>query len=207
MSTDRVILVDARDRPVGAADKLDVHRWGLLHRAFSVLVLNPRGELLLQRRARTKYHSGGLWSNTCCSHPSPGEETLEAAHRRLREEMGFDCPLRPVGAVRYRLEVGRDLLEHEYDHVLVGRWAGAPDPDPAEVEAWVWVDPRRLRRALDREPERFTPWFPIVLAGLPPRVHREPGGSLEIRGGVLLPDVPGRPNDPGPAGENQRVSA
>lgn len=166
MTVDRVILVDAQDRPVGAARKLEAHRWGLLHRAFSVIVINSQGQLLLQRRARVKYHSAGLWSNTCCSHPRPGEETLEAARRRLREEMGFDCPLRPAATLVYWLEVGGGLIEHEYDHVFLGHWAGRPYPDPAEVGAWEWVHPRRLRRAVRRTPERFTAWFPLVLRDL-----------------------------------------
>ena len=166
---DRVILVDDRDRPIGTAEKLAAHRDGRLHRAFSVLVLNERGEMLLQRRAAGKYHSAGLWSNTCCSHPRPGEETESAAHRRLREEMGFDCPLEPAGALVYRADVGGGLVEHEYDHLYLGRFDGEPVPAPEEASAWRWVDPGALRREVAERPERFTPWFRLALRDLDAR--------------------------------------
>lgn len=166
MNADHVILVDADDAPVGTAEKLAAHRTGRLHRAFSVLVLNQRDELLLQRRARGKYHSGGLWSNTCCSHPRPGESTLEAAHRRLREEMGFDCPLSTACSFVYRADVGNGLIEHEYDHIFLGRLDATPEPDPREVEEWRWVSLPELRRDLARRPGRYTFWFRVVLEEL-----------------------------------------
>ena len=169
MNTDHVILVDTADAPVGVAEKLTAHRTGRLHRAFSVLVLNPDNEVLLQRRARGKYHSGGLWSNTCCSHPRPGEATVHAAHRRLREEMGFDCPLFAACSFVYRAEVGNGLVEHEYDHLFIGRWSGTPTPDPAEVEEWRWVPLDELRREVRRRPSRFTFWFRVALAELDAR--------------------------------------
>ena len=168
---ERVILVDRRDTPIGTADKLEAHRTGALHRAFSVFVQNQRGEMLLQRRARTKYHSGGLWSNTCCSHPRPGEDTGEAVRRRLREEMGFDCPTDRVASLIYRADVGGGLVEHEYDHLFLGRWDGAPSPDPAEVEDWRWVAPADLRAELERAPERFTYWFRIAFRQLDAAGH------------------------------------
>ena len=161
---DRVILVDAADHEVGSAPKLEAHRSGTLHRAFSVFVFDEAGTLLLQRRARTKYHSGGRWTNTCCGHPRPGEGTVVAARRRLREEMGFACPLTAVGAFTYRAEVGRGLVEHELDHVLVGRHDGVPVPDPAEVEAWRRDPVPVVLRALRRSPDHFTAWFPLALA-------------------------------------------
>jgi isopentenyl-diphosphate Delta-isomerase len=165
---ERVILVDTQDRPTGEAGKLRAHREGLLHRAFSVFVVNSAGELLLQRRAAAKYHSPGLWSNACCGHPRPGEATAAAAGRRLGEELGLTCALRPAGGFVYRAVVpGREgappLIEHEYDRVFLGQWDGEPEPDPVEVSAWRWVAPRALRRAIRRAPERFTPWLPMAL--------------------------------------------
>src|SRR5690606_35442550 len=128
---------------------------------------NPCGEILLQRRAAHKNHSGGLWSNTCCGHPRPGEDTGAAAVRRLREEMGFECELRRLSAFRYRVELAAGLWEHEYDHVFVGGYDGDPLPDPAEVEAWRWVPMDAVRREVAEAPERYTHWFPLVLERLP----------------------------------------
>ncbi len=164
--SERVILVNDRDEQVGTAEKLLAHRRGQLHRAFSVFVLNGQGELLLQRRAATKYHSPSLWSNSCCSHPRPGEATLDAAHRRLREEMGFDCPLGPVGAFVYRADVGGGLVEHEYDHLFVGHWEGDPTPAPAEVDDWRWISLPALRTEIARSPDRFTYWLRAALREL-----------------------------------------
>lgn len=162
---EHVILVDGRDRAVGSAEKLTAHRSPLLHRAVSVFLFNPSGKLLLQRRAAGKYHSPSRWSNTCCGHPRPGEGSLEAAARRLREEMGILCPLRPIGAFRYRIELEPGLWEHEYDHVFTGVYDGSPAPTPApgEVEGWCWVEVPRLRTLMEREPERFTRWLPMAL--------------------------------------------
>jgi isopentenyl-diphosphate delta-isomerase len=167
--SEHVILVDANDSPIGTAEKLEAHRSGRLHRAFSAFVFNDRGELLLQRRAGGKYHSGGLWSNTCCSHPRPGEETRAAAERRLEEEMGFRCALEAVTAIVYRAEVGGGLVEYEYDHLLVGRWTGRPSPDPDEVEDWRWVDMDALRDEVAHHPRRFTYWFRVALRELDDR--------------------------------------
>lgn len=164
---ERVVLVDDQDRRIGTADKLEAHRNPRLHRAFSVFVVNPSGELLLQRRARGKYHSGGLWSNTCCGHPRPGEDTGEAAHRRLREEMGIDCPLARAFSFTYRAKLEGGMEEHELDHVFVGRFRGDPRPDPAEAEAWRWAPLDEVRSDLDRHPEAYTAWFRIAL----PRVR------------------------------------
>lgn len=163
---DRVILVDEKDRPLGTAEKLAAHADGKLHRAFSVFVLNERGETLLQRRAATKYHSPLLWSNSCCSHPRPGESTWDAAHRRLEEELGFDCPLEPAGAFLYRADVGGGLVEHEYDHLFIGSWNGTPTPAPEEVDDWRWISLPALRREVARSPERFTFWMRAALREL-----------------------------------------
>jgi isopentenyl-diphosphate delta-isomerase len=151
-----------------------------LHRAFSVFVFDDAGRLLLQQRARHKYHSGGRWTNTCCGHPRPGESIAPAAARRLREEMGFACDLRPAGAFLYRAEVGEDLVEHEYDHVLIGRHDGDPTPDPDEVAAWRRMALPDLLAELGRRPERFTVWFPRaceIAASAMARVFAGPGGA------------------------------
>jgi isopentenyl-diphosphate Delta-isomerase len=156
---DEVILVDENDREIGTAPKLRAHHDGALHRAFSVFLFNSRGEVLLQRRADDKYHSGGLWSNTCCSHPRPGEETDRAAERRLREEMGMTVPLLPVFSFTYRAALTDSLWEHEYDHVYIGRTDEEPRPDPGEVAGWRWASVDDVTAEMDSHPERFTVWF------------------------------------------------
>lgn len=160
--TEHLILVDPRDVPIGIEEKQRAHVTGALHRAFSIFVVNSCGEMLLQRRARDKYHSGGLWTNTCCSHPRPGEETLEAAHRRLRQEMGFDAPLRCVFSFIYRADVGNGLIEHELDHVFLGTFDGEPRPDSREVDRYLWISIPQLVLALRRRPDRFTVWFRVA---------------------------------------------
>ncbi|MGE0880444.1 MAG: isopentenyl-diphosphate Delta-isomerase [Acidimicrobiia bacterium] len=159
------MLVDEHDNAIGSADKLKAHEApGLLHRAFSVLLFNAGGELLLQQRAFTKYHFPGLWTNTCCSHPRPGETVADAARRRLDEELGVHADIEPVGRFVYRaVDRQSGLVEHELDHVLVGRFDGSPCPAPSEVAGWQWVAVPHLRRCLDRDAARFTPWFPLVL--------------------------------------------
>lgn len=163
MSEDAVILVNASDEPIGTAGKIDAHSNAQLHRAFSVFIVAPDNRILLQRRADGKYHSGGLWSNACCGHPRPGEATRDAAQRRLREEMGIDCELVSTGAFTYRAAVSDDLVEHEYDHVFVGKCAGNPTPDPQEIQEWRWVSLDDLTAWLEREPEAFTVWFAQAL--------------------------------------------
>lgn len=178
--SERVVLVNERDAETGTLGKLRAHREGRLHRAFSVFVVNSRGEMLLQRRAAGKYHSGGLWSNACCGHPRPGEATEAAARRRLREEMGFGCDLSRVFGFVYRVELEEGMREHEYDHVFLGRWDGEPRPDPEEVEGWRWEEPGTVLRELERDREAYTHWFGIALEGLaargalrsPPRGYR-----------------------------------
>ena len=161
-----VVLVDRDDVAVGTMEKMQAHRDGLLHRAFSVFVFRPDGRMLLQQRAVAKYHSGGLWTNTCCSHPYPGEDVADAAHRRLREEMGFDCELHHAFSFIYRAELDGGLSEHELDHVFVGRSEDVPEPDPEEVESWREVRLDDLDRELATDPERFTVWFRIALPRL-----------------------------------------
>ncbi len=159
MAEERVILVDRNGHQVGTAEKLHAHRAGALHRAFSIFIFDLKGNLLLQRRARTKYHSGGLWSNTCCSHPRPNESLHEAAHRRLREEMGFDCALKVLFHFTYQVQLANDLFEHEYDHVFVGHYDGEPTPNPEEVDDWIWIDLEGLRKDIREHPDRYTYWL------------------------------------------------
>ncbi len=165
-TSERVVLVDEHDAEVGTGEKLAVHRSGALHRAFSVFVFDESGRLLLQRRAATKYHSPGLWSNTCCGHPRPGEETANAASRRLREELGFTCQLRHVGSFIYRAAFTNGLMEHELDHVFAGAFNGMPTPDPSEVSECRWVTLGDLGREMAGSPEEFTAWLKPALTRL-----------------------------------------
>lgn len=160
---DRVVLVDAADREEGVAGKLDAHRRGLRHRAISVIVADGDGRLLLQRRAAGKYHSGGQWTNTCCSHPAPGETPADAARRRLREEMGFACPLAPLFVTHYRADVSNGLVENEIVHAYGGRFDGTPVPDPAEVEDWQWATLDEIAAGIAHAPERYSVWFRVYL--------------------------------------------
>jgi isopentenyl-diphosphate Delta-isomerase len=171
---DRVILVDCDDVAVGFREKQRAHLDGALHRAFSVFIFDGDGRLMLQRRAASKYHSGGLWSNACCSHPRPGESTAAAAQRRLQEEMGFSCSLQLAFSFVYCADVGGGLIEHEYDHVFVGLHDGDADPAPAEVEGWRWATPGSLEEELRREPGRFTFWFRVAFDELRRRGYLEP---------------------------------
>jgi isopentenyl-diphosphate delta-isomerase len=159
---DYVIVVNAADEELGQEEKLRAHRSPVLHRAFSVFVLDNHGALLLQRRAAGKYHSGGLWSNACCGHPRPGESVAQAARRRLREEMGIECALHPAGTVSYSLDVGGGLREDEFNHVFVGLFSGGADPDPAEVSDWRWIEPGMVRARASYDGTALTPWFGFV---------------------------------------------
>ncbi len=156
---ERVILVTETDTEIGDAPKLEAHLTGALHRAFSVFVLDEDGRVLLQRRAVRKYHSPGLWSNTCCGHPRPGENTDDAARRRLREEMGIDCEFSHVSSFVYRADLGGGLVEHELDHVFVGSTSDVPRHDSDEVSECRWLEVDELRAWLRHEPEAFTAWF------------------------------------------------
>ncbi|MDH4472608.1 MAG: isopentenyl-diphosphate Delta-isomerase [Fluviicola sp.] len=158
-----VVLVDSNDQPIGKMEKLEAHQRGLLHRAFSVFVFNHNNELLLQQRAIEKYHSGGLWTNTCCSHPMPTQSLELAGSKRLLEEMGFTTELSRLFAFEYRVELDNQLIEHEYDHVLVGRYDGDVFPNPEEVMAIRWISMEDLLTELKQHPDRFTSWFKIIL--------------------------------------------
>lgn len=158
-----VILVDSNDRPVGTMEKMEAHQKGLLHRAFSVFIFNDNNELLLQQRALEKYHSGGLWTNTCCSHPAPDESLEAAGTRRLQEEMGFSATLSRRFAFEYRVDLDNQLIEHEYDHVLTGTYNGEILPDPQEVMAFRWISMNDLLAEVKQHPDRFTSWFKIIM--------------------------------------------
>ena len=169
---ERVVLVDEQDRCIGSEEKLKAHRDGVLHRAFSVFVFSSRGELLLQRRTLGKYHSGGLWTNTCCSHPRLGEDVETAAARRLSEEMGIRCPLEKAFDFVYRAQVADELVEHEFDHVFVGVFDGEIHPDPSEVMETRWLAPAALREELARDASAYTPWFRLSIERVLERTAR-----------------------------------
>ena len=167
----KVILVDLEDRQIGTCGKGEAHRTPRLHRAFSVFLVCGK-EMLIQKRASGKYHSGGLWANACCSHPRQGEETKEAAERRLQEELGFSCPVSELFSFVYCAGFENNVFEYEYDHVFLGQLEEKPvvQPDPGEIESIRWVELDRLEEELLEDPMRFSVWFrtaaPGVLAAL-----------------------------------------
>lgn len=158
-----LILVDENDRPVGKMEKLPVHEQGLLHRAFSIFIFNKKGEILLQQRADNKYHSAGFWSNTCCSHPEFGEDTKEAAKKRLKEEMGLDCELEFKFKFIYKAEFANGLTEHELDHVYFGITDELPIPDKLEVNSWKYLGIKELEKDITEQPKNYTEWLTICL--------------------------------------------
>ncbi|CAI0759506.1 isopentenyl-diphosphate Delta-isomerase [Serratia entomophila] len=158
-----LILVDNEDNSIGAQEKLFVHQQGLLHRAFSIFIFDSKGRLLLQQRAHGKYHSAGLWTNSCCGHPRWGEDTEAAACRRLKEEMGFSARLKKVSSFTYHAEVPGNLIEHELDHIYVGLFDGYPSVDPDEAADWLWIDIPQLIHKVKTQPECFTVWFGIIM--------------------------------------------
>ncbi len=163
-SEERVLLVNERDEVVGFMGKLEAHQLGALHRAFSVFLFDDRGCLLMQKRANGKYHSGGLWTNTCCGHPRPDEALEGAARRRLKEEMGVDTPLAHRFSFVYKAAFDNGLMEHELDHVFFGRWNGAVLPHPEEADDWKYMTPEELDEDLRRHPERYTVWLRVCWA-------------------------------------------
>jgi isopentenyl-diphosphate delta-isomerase len=179
-----VILVDSADRQIGTAPKLAVHRDGRLHRAISVQIADRRGRLLLQKRHIGKYHSGGLWTNTCCSHPRPGETVLEAACRRLQAEMGIACALRPLFTTSYRANLANGMIEHEIVHVFAGTYEGPVRPDPLEADGYDWVGPDALRADVSSNAGRYSAWFSIYV-----RDHWADVASLVPAGGSQLDDL------------------
>ncbi|MFA5420202.1 MAG: isopentenyl-diphosphate Delta-isomerase [Bacteroidales bacterium] len=163
MQIEYVVLVNQDDRPLGTLEKMEAHERGVLHRAFSVFVFNQAGEMLLQQRAEDKYHSPGLWSNTVCSHPRINEVVIQAAHRRLVEEMGFDCELKEVFSFIYKADVGDGLTEHEFDHVFFGTTDALPKPNPEEVDAWKYMSLEDVQADILAHPDDYTVWFKIAL--------------------------------------------
>lgn len=163
MKEERVILVDEQDREVGTMEKMEAHLNPKLHRAISVFIVNTKGEWLLQQRALGKYHSNGLWTNTCCSHPRPGETSYEAAVRRLSEEMGMKAELKELFHFTYREELDNNLTEYELDHVFVGVSDDKPNINPDEVLTWKYVSYPELKKMVERNPENFTVWFKKIM--------------------------------------------
>jgi len=158
-----VILVDEQDITIGKMEKQQAHLEGLLHRAFSIFIFNSENKLLLQKRASSKYHCGGLWTNTCCSHPRENETVQEAANRRLQEEMGMQCDLTPIFSFVYKANFENGLTEHEFDHVLFGESNQIPSINIEEVEDYRFVGIEELQREIKESPQNFTPWFLIAL--------------------------------------------
>ena len=159
---DYVILVDESDKEIGQIEKLEAHKKGLLHRAISVFICNSKGEWLLQRRALDKYHSNGLWTNTCCSHPFPGEKSIEAANRRLKEEMGLETNLKEIFWFTYKENVDNDLTEHELDHVFIGYTDEHPNINADEVLEWKYINMEDLKVDIGKNPEKYTVWFKMI---------------------------------------------
>lgn len=159
---EEVILVDENDREVGSMEKLEAHEKGLLHRAFSIFLFNENGDMLLQKRAAHKYHTPGLWTNACCSHPRMGETMDEALRRKLAQEMGIACPVKKAFGFTYKSQLGKGLTEHEYDHVYFGYFGGEPKPNPEEVEDWKYAPIAGIKADLKVHPEQYTPWFKML---------------------------------------------
>jgi len=160
---EQVILVDSQDREIGSQEKMLAHLNGQLHRAISVFIYNSNGEILLQQRALSKYHSGGLWTNTCCSHPRPGEGTLEAAQRRLKEEMGISVELERLFSFTYHAELDGGLIEHEFDHVFVGESDEIPVLNTDEAASYTYLSPYKIQQDIELNPQKYTEWFKIIL--------------------------------------------
>lgn len=163
MMSNEVILVDEQDNAIGTMDKLKAHEQGLLHRAFSVFIINSKGEMLLHQRAQDKYHSGGLWTNACCSHPMPEETIVDAAKRRLMEEMGIVTEVKPHFSFIYKVELDNNLTEHELDHVLIGIYDGEVKPNEEEVMAYKWASADWVAMDIVYNPNDYTAWFKMLV--------------------------------------------
>ncbi|MFC2110231.1 isopentenyl-diphosphate Delta-isomerase [Bacteroidota bacterium] len=162
MIEEQVILVNEQDQKIGLMPKMEAHEKALLHRAFSVFIMNDKGELMLQQRAAEKYHSPLLWANTCCSHQRDGESNLSAGKRRLQEEMGFVTELKEVFSFIYKAPFDNGLTEHELDHVMVGTFNDAPNINKEEVESYKWMTPQAVKEDMQLQPEIYTAWFKII---------------------------------------------
>lgn len=162
MAKENVILVNENDEQIGLMEKIEAHEKALLHRAFSVFILNNKGELMLQQRALHKYHSPGLWTNTCCSHQREGESNIAAGKRRLQEEMGFVTDLAEAVSFIYKAPFDNGLTEHEYDHVMLGTYNNDPVINPDEVADWKWMDVQAVKKDIEQNPNDYTAWFKII---------------------------------------------
>jgi isopentenyl-diphosphate delta-isomerase len=160
---EQVILVDEQDNEIGVMEKMEAHQKGLLHRAFSVLLFNNQGELLLQKRASTKYHSGGLWTNTCCSHPMPNENILDAAKRKLYQEMGIQTEMEFAYKFIYTTSLDNNLIENELDYVLIGNFDGKPQLNPAEASDWKFASLESIKEDMISKPDNYTVWFKKII--------------------------------------------
>jgi len=172
-SRERVILVDECDIPVGDMEKMEAHEKGLLHRAISVFIINSKGEVLLQRRADHKYHSGGLWTNTCCTHPRVGESCFDAANRRLEEEMGMKADLHEAFFFIYKAELDHGLTEHEFDHVFIGFSDETPVLNPDEVSDFKWMTVSDIQNSIQSDPKAFTEWFKVIFSEFQSELGKE----------------------------------
>ena len=162
MQEEKVILVNQFDEQIGTMAKMEAHEKAVLHRAFSVFILNKNGEMMLQQRAAHKYHSPLLWTNTCCSHQREGEDNISAGKRRLMEEMGFVTELKELFSFIYKAPFDNGLTEHELDHVMLGNYEAAPAINPEEVAAWKWMMPEAVKKDITEQPEQYTAWFKII---------------------------------------------
>ena len=172
MEIDEVILVDSRDNELGTIEKMEAHQKGILHRAFSIFIFNSKGEILLQKRNSEKYHSGGLWSNTCCSHPRPGENLTQATKRRLMEEMGMKAELFPTFSFQYKAHLDNNLIEHELDHVYVGYSNELPIVNTDEVEGYCYLSPELIELGLDKHPSDYSSWLKICFKELMNHINK-----------------------------------
>jgi len=163
---EKVILVDEQDNALGLMEKIEAHEKGVLHRAFSVFIFNDKKEMLLQKRAEEKYHSPGLWTNACCSHPRDGETILQAATRRLDEEMGFQCEVNEVFNFIYKADLDKNMIEHELDHVVVGYYQGDIEMNPEEVMDYKYISMEDLVNDIEQNGDHYTVWFKIALPTL-----------------------------------------
>jgi len=163
MIKDFVVLVNENDEKIGLMPKMEAHEKGLLHRAFSVFIFNRNKELMLQKRSLKKYHSPGLWTNTCCSHQRDGESNINAGMRRLKEEMGFSSELREINSFIYKVKFDNGLIEHELDYILVGEYENDVEPNSQEVDDWKWIDLDEINDNIKTNPEEYTEWFKIIM--------------------------------------------
>lgn len=170
-----VILVNSQDEEIGIMPKMEAHEKALLHRAFSVFILNAQGEVMLQQRAASKYHSPNLWTNACCSHQRRGESNVAAGKRRLQEEMGFQTELKELFSFIYKAPFDNGLTEHEYDHVMLGYYDGEPDLNPREAAHWKWMKPEEINKDMEENPSGYTVWFRMIFK----RFHKH---ILQING-------------------------